>query len=107
MYEWTASRWQADWQEAQPPFAVFIHTPLCGTCAAARRMLSVTEQLAPDFAFAEANLNQIPDLAQQFQIESVPCLLFKRADGSWDKLYRFASVVDLAERLQAERSLLT
>jgi hypothetical protein len=45
----------------------------------------------------------MPEIAQQFQIESVPCLLFKRSNGTWYKHYRFPSVTELVERLRIER----
>ncbi len=81
--------------------ALFVHTPLCGTCKAARRMLEVAAAMLPDLPMAEANLNVMPDLAQAFRIESVPCLLIKRADGSVAKFYRFGSVQDVLDRLEA------
>lgn len=102
MVEWTSGDWERDWASAAAPSAVFVHTPLCGTCSAARMMLDVAERLLPDFPLAAANLNRMPQLAQAFHIQSVPCLLIKRSDGTWDKQYRFPSVMELVERLGSE-----
>lgn len=103
MREWGPGEWEREWQRAPGPFAVFVHTPLCGTCKAARRMLDVCAVMLPELPMAEANLNLMPDLAQAFRIESVPCLLLKRRDGSWTKIYRFPSVTELVNRLRSER----
>lgn len=102
MRDWEAKGWKREWTFTKAPFAVFIHTPLCGTCKAARRMLAVATEIVTDFPIMAANLNLMPDIAGQFQIESVPCLLFKRKDGTWHKQYRFPSVTDLVERLRIE-----
>jgi hypothetical protein len=63
-------------------------------------MLEVASAMVPELPVAEANLNVMPDLAQAFRVESVPCLLIKRPDGSVAKLYRFGSVQDVLERLR-------
>jgi thioredoxin 1 len=99
------AEWKRQWTFTPAPFAIFIHTPLCGTCLAARRMLTVAIELVPDFPILSANVNVMPEMAQQFQIESVPCLLVKRKDGSWNKHYRFPSVTELVERLRIEREM--
>lgn len=103
MNEWEPAEWKKDWTFTPAPFALFIHTPLCGTCKAARRMLGVATELVPDMPIAAANVNLMPEIAQQFQIESIPCLLFKRKNGTWFKQYRFPSVMELVERLRIER----
>lgn len=103
MIEWEPSNWKREWTFSPAPFAVFVHTPLCGTCKAAKRMLSVAENVVPDFRLVSANLNLMPELAQQFRIESVPCLLVKRKAGDWIKQYRFPSVTEVVETLRSER----
>lgn len=102
MREWEPVNWRREWTFTPAPFALFIHTPLCGTCKAARRMIAVATEVVPDISLMEANVNLMPDLAQQFKIESVPCLLFKRGDGTIHKQYRFPSVMELVERLRIE-----
>ncbi|UNK20848.1 thioredoxin family protein [Paenibacillus sp. N3/727] len=79
------------------PVIVFLYTPLCGTCGAARKMLDVTEQLLPEGTLLEADVNFLPVLVQQYQIRSVPALL--AISGTPDKppqvLYRMGSVQDI------------
>lgn len=64
-------------------------------------MLDVIEVMMPQLPIAAANLNAMPELAQIFRVESVPCLLVKRADGGVEKRYRFGSVPELAEWLRS------
>ncbi|MBW5448172.1 thioredoxin [Cohnella sp. CFH 77786] len=99
--EWEPSEWRREWTAAPGPLAVLVHTPLCGTCKAARRMMEVVQAMMPELPLAAANLNIMPDLAQTFRIESVPCLLIKRPDGGVRKHYRFGSVTELLERLRS------
>jgi hypothetical protein len=106
MHEWNRAEWRRDWEHKPGPFAVYVHTPLCGTCKAVRRMLEVAAEILPDLPLAEANINLMPDMAQELQIASVPCLILKRKDGTWTKIYRFPSVMELVERLRREREML-
>lgn len=65
------------------PLVVFVHTPLCGTCKAARRMLEVASHLLPaELVIAEANVNMLPELVSRYRISSVPALLVAPADRS-------------------------
>jgi hypothetical protein len=99
MLEWERSDWERVWENEPGPLAVFVHTPLCGTCGVARRMLEVVEQIRPNYPLYAANLNLMPNMAQVYRIESVPCLLLKSKEGEWSKLYRFSSVTNIVERL--------
>lgn len=82
---------------AQPgePLVVFLYTPLCGTCKAARRMLEVAEHLLPPgLRVAEGNVNLLPQLVQTLKVSSVPALLAVHRDRSAgpEILYSFGSV---------------
>lgn len=92
-----------DWQQrlAQrdkqtSPMIVFLYTPLCGTCGAARKMLDVTERLIPEGVLLEADVNFCPTVVQRYQIRSVPALLAMsgRTDEPPRILYRMGSVQD-------------
>ncbi|MFK0524541.1 thioredoxin family protein [Paenibacillus illinoisensis] len=83
------------------PQAVFIYTPLCGTCAAARRMLEIAEHLLPENTLFEMNIHDIPDLVQQFKISSVPAVML--FDGEQDvpkMIYRMSSVEHLLNEIR-------
>lgn len=56
-------------------FALYVYTPLCGTCQAAGRMLKVAEYLLPDDILYQANIADIQKIVYQYQIKSVPALL--------------------------------
>lgn len=83
------------------PQAVFIYTPLCGTCAAARRMLEVVEHMLPEGILSEMNIHDIPELVQQFRISSVPAVML--FDGQQDvpkMVYRMSSVEHLLSEIR-------
>lgn len=80
--------------------AFYLFTPMCGTCQLAGKMLSVVEQILPDLKMGKADLNFMPDVAEKFQIESVPCLLVYDKNEVQDKIYAFQSVPYLLEKLK-------
>ena len=100
MREREASDWRAELDKPDLEPALFVHTPLCGTCALAKRMIAVVEAARPGLRIASVNLNLAPELASLLLIESVPCLLLRDRLGEWSKTYRFGSVVEL-DRLLA------
>lgn len=93
--EWQERLAQRDTQAS--PIIVFLYTPLCGTCGAARKMLDVAEQLLPEDTLLEADVNFIPSVVQRYQIRSVPALLAVsgRPEQPPQMLYRMGSVQDI------------
>jgi len=71
---------------------LYIYTPLCGTCQVASKMLSVTAEFFPKLPIGKIDLNYAPHLAEQWEIESVPCLLIFKEETIIEKLYAFHSV---------------
>jgi thioredoxin-like negative regulator of GroEL len=78
---------------------VYFYTPLCGTCQVASRMLEITEQVI-EIPSGKMNLNFHPDLAKNFAIESVPCLLFIKNGLIVETIYAFHSVPYLLEKIK-------
>lgn len=78
---------------------VYFYTPMCGTCQVASKMLQVIEQLV-EIDIGKMNLNFYPDLAREFEIESVPCLLFVEEGTVKETLYAFQSVPFLLEKIK-------
>ncbi|WP_428911117.1 thioredoxin family protein [Niallia sp. Krafla_26] len=78
---------------------IYLYTPFCGTCQVASKMLSVVEEILPDLKLGKINLNYRQDLAQKWQIESVPCLLFFKQGTLISKIYTFHSVPYLIEKI--------
>ncbi|ANA82198.1 thioredoxin [Paenibacillus glucanolyticus] len=94
-----------EWQERMAkrdmeadPVIVFLHTPLCGTCAAARKMIEIVEHVVPDMKLLEADVNFLPGIVERYQIRSVPALLAVQSSAGAVPavLYRMGSVQDIA-----------
>lgn len=99
MEEWTQDDFLKKLTDQQQG-VLFLYTPFCGTCQLAERMLLIVKELLPGFPFGKANLNFAPELARQFKIESVPCLLIFKRGKIAEKIYAFHSVSHLYERLK-------
>ncbi|KIY23277.1 MULTISPECIES: thioredoxin family protein [Mesobacillus] len=78
---------------------LYFYTPICGTCQLASKMLTVIEQLLPELRSGKADLNFLPEMAERFEIESVPCLILIKNGEVQEKIYAFQSVPYLFEKL--------
>ncbi|WP_051353179.1 thioredoxin family protein [Thalassobacillus devorans] len=74
------------------PALLFIHSPFCGTCHMARKMLDTIEAMWGKDLFLELNAAVHPAFMQEYQITSVPCLLILTEGKIKDKIYAFHSV---------------
>ena len=83
--------------EQHETFALYLYTPMCGTCQVAAKMLSVVKEIRKVTAFAQTNVNYAQETVLQHQIESVPCLLLFKRGIMVKKLYAFQSVPYLNE----------
>jgi thioredoxin 1 len=90
MEEWSANDLEL-WGE-EGSVAVFFYTPLCGTCKLGERMLGVIEELNPTVNIKKVNLNYSPELAEKWEIQSVPCLLLLRDGAEIKKIFALQSV---------------
>lgn len=79
------------------PVVVFLHTPFCGTCAAARKMLHIVEHILPDVEILQADVNFLPAVVNRYQIRSVPALMTAGSTPNKEPevLYRMGSVEDI------------
>ena len=100
MQEWTRETFQEQINHNQNT-VLYLFTPLCGTCQVAGKMLSVTAELLPNLAIGKTDLNYIPDFAEQWEVESVPCLIIFHNKQIREKIYAFHSVPFLLEKLKA------
>ncbi|MFK4997316.1 thioredoxin family protein [Bacillus sp. N9] len=76
---------------------IYFYTPLCGTCAVASKMINIVERLITAIEFGKADLNYMPVMAEQFSIESVPCMIVIKEGRLIEKIYAFQSVPYLYE----------
>lgn len=100
MQEWTRQQWEQQVKE-QDLTAFYLYTPMCGTCAVASKMMEVVTELVPNIPIGKANLNYMEQLAYDFEIESVPCLVVSRGGNVTQKVYAFQSVLNLYEMLKS------
>ncbi|MFH5780667.1 thioredoxin family protein [Heyndrickxia oleronia] len=99
MKEWTKEEITENTRKIKQ-LALYFYTPLCGTCQVAGRMLDIVENLVPQFEFRKADLNYMPEMAEKYSIESVPCLLVFQEGICLEKIYAFQSVTHLYELLK-------
>ncbi len=98
MEEWTYGEWK-ERIRTEELAAFYLYTPLCGTCAVASKILAVVTELKPDLVIGKADMNYTGELAEDYQIESVPCLLIQRSGQPAEKVYAFKSVQNILGKL--------
>lgn len=99
MEEWTKSEMETFLEEKRTGY-LYFYTPMCGTCQVAGKMLTVIDQLLPEIPSGKADLNYLPEMAERFEIESVPCLIVLNKGEPLEKIYAFQSVPYLYEKLK-------
>lgn len=72
--------------------AVFLFTPLCGTCKIGERMLEIAQLTGISVPLYKLNINYAPRLREQWQITSVPCLIILENGIPIQKEYAMKSV---------------
>lgn len=95
---WTREQWETSKSDA-PESVFYLYTPLCGTCAVASKMMEVIAAMKPELPIGKADLNYVEDLAVDYEIESVPCLLIQKGGEVVYKIYAFQSVPYLLEKI--------
>jgi thiol-disulfide isomerase/thioredoxin len=85
--------------QSQDTVLSFIHSPFCGTCHLARRMLQTLEAVFEKEVFIEWNASLHPSLMKDYQIQSVPCLLVTKQGQVEKKVYAFHSVSHMYEEV--------
>ncbi|WP_010306681.1 thioredoxin family protein [Kurthia senegalensis] len=98
MEDWTREQWEEQ-MASHERTAFYLYTPMCGTCAVASKLMDVTQQILPQIPMGKANLNFIEQIAYDYQIESVPCLLISENGQLREKVYAFQSVPNLYEKI--------
>lgn len=98
MEQWSYREWR-EFTDKEDLCAFYLYTPLCGTCAVASKILSVVTELKPDLVIGKTDLNYEEQIAEDYQVESVPCLLIQRKGQPVQKVYAFRSVQNILEKL--------
>ncbi|WCK55296.1 thioredoxin family protein [Aneurinibacillus sp. Ricciae_BoGa-3] len=81
-------------------WALYLYTPMCGTCAVAEKMLEIVLATTPDIPLFKSDVNYIAELARSWKVESVPCLMLFETGRLRDKIYAMESVVKLHSLLK-------
>lgn len=100
MQELTTKELEARLAVSATPFALFVYTPMCGTCKVAERMLTIVQEALPQAPLFRVNINSSPALAERWQITSVPALLLIDQSGVFERHYALKSVGFVYERLK-------
>lgn len=81
-------------------YIVFFHTPLCGTCKVARRMLGIVQATMDEIPIYSYNANQAGAIVQNWKIQSVPALAYVENGQLVDVQFAFRGVDELYRRIQ-------
>ncbi|MCL1948672.1 MAG: thioredoxin family protein [Turicibacter sp.] len=79
--------------------ALLVYTPTCGTCQLAKKIMGVVAKGLPQVGCVQLNLNHHEQLAIDFKVQSVPCLLIFKEGEFLGSFYRF-SVLELYQHLE-------
>ncbi|MFD1175565.1 thioredoxin family protein [Paenibacillus puldeungensis] len=75
--------------------ALYLFTPMCGTCKLGEKMLEIALASGPCIPVFGLNINYAPTLREAWQISSVPCLVIVQEGQPVQIEYAMRSVVDL------------
>jgi thiol-disulfide isomerase/thioredoxin len=103
--EWTQQELREHAETAVKPFAVFLYTPFCGTCKLTERMLSIILTMEPGLPIFKSNVNFLPQIIQDWQITSVPCIVIIEVGKDMKRIYNMKSVDHLYDELRPLREI--
>ena len=75
--------------------AIFIYSPMCGTCQLAAQMLHIVEKSLSSIRLYRLDINLIPEIAQKWHIQSVPCIVIVQRTEVIKKVYAMHSTTKL------------
>ncbi|MEX2460848.1 MAG: thioredoxin family protein [Paenibacillaceae bacterium] len=99
MEEWSQKELLEYAEQTDTIFAIFLYTPLCGTCKLAERMLDIIMTMQPALPLYRSNINFLPQISQDWQIQSVPCIVIKEAGKAKRMIYRMQAIDALYKQL--------
>jgi thioredoxin 1 len=98
----TDAEFNAEVMQATLPVVADFYATWCGPC---RQLSPVVDALADQYAgkikFVKVNVDESPKLAQQFQVEAIPTLLFFKDGKLADTSVGLLSKKDLIQRLDS------
>lgn len=89
--------------DAQEREAIFLFTPMCGTCQIGEKMLEVVQATGKGIPLLKLNINYAPHLREKWQIESVPAVVIIQGGVLLYKQYAMHGVDVLYELLRRDK----
>jgi thioredoxin-like negative regulator of GroEL len=91
-------------QSIHKPFFLYFETPLCGTCKMGKKMMEVAietvrAQRGNNLQTGVCNINEMPELADQYGITSVPCLMVLSRGMAVKKIYALQSAGNIYQTM--------
>jgi len=71
--------------QAAQPVLVDFYADWCGPCRMLRPTLEALSEERADVKFAAVNIDENPDLADEFDISSIPCLILFKNGAEADR----------------------
>jgi thioredoxin-like negative regulator of GroEL len=105
MKEITRTNWEhVIEQSIHKPFFLYLETPLCGTCKMGKKMMEVAietvlAQRGNNLQTGVCNINEMPELADQYGITSVPCLMVLSRGMAVKKIYALQSAGNIYQTM--------